>query len=135
MNSEAIANAIRSRFKTQIADVESLATQYDNQKFDNPDNTKWCRLTIKCGQTYQVSIGSPTGNRDRTPGVMIAQLFCPVGDGDGGLREVADAIREAFRRVTDTGVTFKTPSINEVGRNGAEWQINVNCPFYADDIG
>ena len=135
MTKTAIANAIRSRFKTQVADVLSLPTQYDNHKLDNPDNAKWCRLTVKFGETIQKSVGSPTGNRDRTPGVVIAQLFCPAGSGDGELLTVADAVIAAFKRVTGTGVTFRTPSADVRGRNGAEWQINVNCPFYADDIG
>ncbi|HUS74347.1 MAG TPA: phage tail terminator-like protein [Sedimentisphaerales bacterium] len=135
MTKTAIANAIRSRFKAQVADALSLGTQYDNQKYDNPDNAKWCRLTVKFGETLQKSVGSPTGNRGRTPGVMIAQLFGPVGKGDGALLEVADAVETAFKRVTDTGVTFRTPSTYPRGRSGDEWQINVECPFYADDIG
>jgi len=135
MTSEAIANAIRSRFKSQVADVLELPTHYDNHKFDNPDNAKWCRLTIKTGETFQMSIGSPDGQRERTHGVMIAQLFGPIGEGDGELREIADAVRAAFRRVTDTGVTFRTPSAHEQGLFSDSWQINVVCPFYADDIG
>jgi len=135
MTKTEIANAIRSRFKAQVADVLSLATQYDNQKLDNPDNVQWCRLTISPGQTTQESIGNPAGQRFRTPGVMIAQIFCPVGAGDGGLWDLADSIESAFRCVTDSGVTFRTPYSYKVGRKGNEWQINVNCPFYADDIG
>lgn len=130
-----IANTIRSRFKTQIADVESLTTQYDNQNLDNPDNEIWCRLTIKSGQTTQESIGAPSSNRDRTTGIMIAQLFAPIGKGDGDLKELAGTIRVAFKRVTDNGVTFRTPSINEQGKREGMWQINVVCPFYSDDIG
>ena len=53
MTKTAIANAIRSRFKTQVADVLSLATQYDNHKLDNPDNAEWCRLTVKFGETIR----------------------------------------------------------------------------------
>jgi hypothetical protein len=135
MSWSAIANIVRSRFKTQIADVESLVTQYDNQSLDNPDNEIWCRLTIKSGETTQESIGSPSSNRDRTSGVMIAQLFAPIGKGDGELKELADVIRAAFKRVTQDGVTFKTPSIYEQGIREGMWQINVVCPFYADDIG
>ena len=135
MTSEAIANAIRSRFKTQVADVVPLPTQYDNHDTPNPDNAKWCRLTIKTGETFQVSLGAPGSQRERTHGVVIAQLFGPLGDGDGDLRDIADAVRVAFRRVTDTGVTFRTPSIHEQGLLGDSWQINVVCPFYADDIG
>lgn len=135
MSWPAIANAIRSRFKAQIADVLPLTTQYDNQNLDNPDNAIWCRLTINSGETLQKSIGSPSANRERTPGVMTAQLFGPVGNGDGELREKAENIRVAFRNVTDTGVSFGNPKIKEIKRVGNEWQINVNCPFYADDIG
>jgi len=135
MSWPAIANTIRGRFKTQIADAESLTTQYDNQSLDNPDNEIWCRLTIKSGETTQESIGSPSANRDRTRGVMIAQLFAPVGNGDGELKELAETIRSAFKRVTQDGVTFKTPYIRELGMRNDSWQINVICPFYADDIG
>jgi len=135
MNNESIANAIRSRFKTQVADAIPLSTQYDNHDTDNPDETSWCRLTIKTGKAQQVSIGNPSAQRYRTPGVMIAQLFCPIGKGDSELKGLADSIIAAFRGVTDTGVTFRTPYMNEVGRKDADWQINVVCPFYADDIG
>jgi len=135
MDSETMANTIRSRFKTSVADPLSLVTQYDNQTLDNPDNANWCRLTIKSGETMQVSIGSPSSQRERTRGVMIAQLFGPVGQGDGALRGIADSIKSAFRRVTDSGVTFLTPSIEERGLFGDAWQVNVICPFYADNIG
>lgn len=135
MTHEAIGNAIRSRFKSQVADVLSLLTQYDNQGFENPDNAAWCRLSVKTGETFQTSIGSPGSNRERTHGVVIAQLFGPVGDGDGELRKIADAVCTAFRRVSDDGVTFRTPSMHEQGLFGDSWQINVVCPFYADSIG
>jgi hypothetical protein len=135
MTKTEITNAIRSRFETQIADVLSLVTQYDNQSADKPDKVQWCRLTIITGETMQASIGNPSGQRFRTPGIMIAQIFCPIGAGDSGLWDLADSIESAFRCVTDTGVTFKTPYSTKIGKTGNEWQINVTCPFYADDIG
>lgn len=134
MTWEELGNIIRSRFDSQVADVQSLQTQYDNQSFDNPDNELWCRLTINFGQTFQVDCGGGSGSRDRTIGVMTAQLFLAVDQGDKQLLETADKIKTAFNRVTDTGVHFRTPSIKRVGRVNNEWQVNVNCPFYADDI-
>jgi len=135
MTFEALANIIRSRFKTQIADSQSLQTQYDNQNYDNPDNALWCRLTINYGNSLQVEMGGASGNRYRTPGVMTAQLFAPIGNGDKQLLEMADLIKTAFRCITDSGVFFQTPSIKRIGRKDSEWQVNVDCPFYADDIG
>ena len=135
MSWETMFNTIRSRFKAQIEDVLSLETGYDNANFDPPDNANWCRLTIIPGNTDQVSIGAPSSNRERTAGVMIAQLFAPLNAGDGTIVGVADSIRAAFKRVTASGVTFETPKIVRVGRQHGFWQINVACPFYTDDIG
>ncbi len=135
MTFEALANIIRSRFKTQIADVLSLFTQYDNQKADNPDNEIWCRLTIGFGESTQVANGGVGNNTFRTPGVMTAQIFAPMGMGEKGSYVIADAIKTAFRCVTDSGVVFRTPSIQRIGRVENSWQVNVNCPFHADDIG
>lgn len=135
MSWESMCNTIRSRFKTLVADAVPLQTQYDNMKFNPPDNTNWCRLTIVQGSTDQVSIGAPSSNRERTLGVMIAQLFAPVEAGDGTILGIADDVRRAFKRVTASGVTFKTPYLAKRGREGDSWQINVMCPFYADEIG
>jgi len=132
---DALFNTIRSRFKTQVADALSLPTQYDNQEYENPDDGNWCRLTIMPGETMQASIGSPSGNRERTVGAMIAQLFAPLSHGDGDILEIAESIRAAFKRVTDGAVTFRTPYLVRRGRQIDSWQINVVCPFYSDDIG
>jgi len=140
MTNEAIANAIRSRFKAQVADLIPLPTQYDNQDLANPDNATWCRLTIKTAASRQVSIGNPSAQRYRTHGVMIAQLFAPLGSGVGELRGIADKVVLAFRGKTDGGVTYASqdkdcPSVEGGWQREDSWQINVVCPFYADDIG
>lgn len=135
MTFEAMANAIRSRFKTQIADANSLPTQYDNDPTE-PDKTGlWCRLSINPGDSFQKSIGAPGANYHRTVGVMFAQLFVSVGKGDKALYEMADLIKTAFRCVAASSVHFGEPSIRKIGRTENYWQLNVNCPFYADDIG
>jgi hypothetical protein len=135
MSWSAIANTVRSRFETQIATPESLTTQYDNQSLDNPDDKIWCRLTIKFGETELASFGSPSSNRFRTVGTMIAQLFSPIGKGSGELEELADTISNSFKCITQDGVTFIDPDIVNVGEREGMWQINVVCPFYSDDIG
>ena len=136
MSWEVMFNTIRSRFKTQIADTLSLETGYDNQDFDPPNNANWCRLTIIPGDTDQVSIGAPASNRERTVGVMIAQLFVPLHVGDGVLLELADSVRAAFKRLTADAVVFQTPKISsKPARDRSWWRINVACPFYTDDIG
>jgi len=131
---ESVANTIRSRFKAQIADVYSLPTQYDNAGLDRP-HALHGRLTIHWGDTEQVSLGAPASRRFRTVGVMTVSLFVPVEYGDQPALEAADRITTAFRGVEASNVHFGTPSIVRVGRSESTWQINVHCPFWADDLG
>lgn len=135
MNFETLANTIRTRFKTQVADTQSLLTQYDNQDFTPPNQTVWARLTILPGESFQVSNGGPNGKRFRTPGIMIVQIFLPFGQGDKAGLELADVIKTAFRSKNVDSITYRTPSVSTVGKTGPWWQINVRCPFYNDDIG
>jgi len=133
MTHETTANTIRTQFAA-LATTHGWTVQYDNQDLAKPENVTWCRLTIKEGDTFQASIGGATGNTDRTVGVMIAQVFSPVGIGDKAARVMADLIKAAFRRVTYTGVKFLTPSVKSIGRVESEWQVNVICPFRFDNF-
>ncbi len=130
MNYEDAANTIRSRFRTEIAVPESLQTQYDNAPFTPPDNEVWCRLSIIWETNNAVELG---GSRFRKTGRMEAQLFGPVSRGDKAILELADKIVTPFRAVTDTLITFRTPSVFIVGRIGDDWVVIVPCPFYGDD--
>lgn len=123
-----ITNAIRSRFKTQIADVYSLTTQYDNQDMAKP-SLPWCRLSILDGESFQTQIVSGY----RTAGVMIAQLFYPLGTGDKDARIMAGHIDTAFKSVALSGIQFQTPSVKVIGRRDDSWQVNVTCPFYINE--
>lgn len=113
--------------------LSALPTQYDNDgAFTKPEGAVWCRFSILPGETLQIEMGDL--NRYRTVGVAMAQVFTPVGQGDKEALIVADAIKTAFRAVSAGGVVFKTPSLQVVGRSGDEWQQNVNCPFYVDEV-
>lgn len=131
---DAVSKASRSRFKTLIADVQSLPTHYDNQKFTVPENTRWCRLTVLPGDTEQADMGTPA-KRWRTSGVVVAQLFSPLEQGDENILQLADLIAETFRGKTVAPAIFRSPSIVRVGRAGPWWQVNVSCPWFADEIG
>jgi hypothetical protein len=133
MNRENMYNAIRSRFKTQVADkTAGLVVIYDNAPFTDSD-VRWVRFTIKTGDTTQRTIGAQ--KTYRTIGIAIAQIFVPVDQGDRDALQLADTITAAFRSVTDQGVRYQTPSTKNVGRTDQWWQVNVTCPFFADEIG
>lgn len=124
------ASVVRVRYKTLVEDPEGLETVYDNAPDPHLDNEPWSRFTLRFGASDLIEVGArPT---IRTNGVALVQLFHPVETGDGLLLELADRVALVFRRITVSGVKFITPSIQNVGRDGKWWQVNVSCPFRCD---
>lgn len=133
---QTITDAIRSRFHTVIAlnEAPELVTIYDNERKDTPTSpTKmWARCNIRLGESKQTSLGTSKVFRHR--GALIVQTFNELERGTKEQNELVDRIRNAFLSVTVDGVVWLTPSHNTVGRTDNWWQVNVVCPFFADDI-
>lgn len=139
MTQTVLEQTLRTLFQTQIAAKNNLPTQYDNTDFDKPQDKDaiWARVSIKQGQSEQVSSGSPGNNRWRSPGVLFVQLFGPVNRGDGLLLQLADKIVTLYRGTNPaTNLWTKSPYVTKVGRSiGDQWQVNVTCPYVCDDLG
>lgn len=132
---QALTDVVRSRWKAQIEDAQSIPTGYDNAPFNEPtDGSTWARFSVIPGESQQKSMGG-TNRRFRTVGIGMAQIFTGTETGTKTSNVLINAIVTAFRGVTDTSVVFRTPSVVRVGRTGKWWQVNVICPFYADDFG
>ena len=130
-------NIIRGRFYDQVETVVAGLlgkVEYDNVKFTVPNGSTWVRWSVRPGASNQASIGCPGSNRHRSGGVAIAQVFATLETGDKNQMIIVDAIKKAFQAVTDQGVIFMTPSIAVVGRSDGWWQVNVTCPFQADEF-
>ena len=132
MSFESLANAIRSRFKTLVVGATSLVVAYDKVQCQEPEDAVWVRFSVLTGDTLQASLGA--SKRFRTVGVAVAQIFQPINQGDKDALVLADTIKSAFRATSISGVTFRTPSLRRVGRDAKWYQLNLNCPFYADEI-
>tara|TARA_R100000152_G_C6763633_1_gene188086 strand:+ start:152 stop:1120 length:969 start_codon:yes stop_codon:yes gene_type:complete len=128
LDGEYLHNKLRSRFKTQVADAESVQVQYDNSNLDHPDDDKWIMLTILDGTTERTASGLY-----RTVGVMDAAVFVPIGAGDQSALALADRITKAFMPSTHDGVKYKIPYVTPVGRTDKWWQVTVSCPYQVDE--
>lgn len=124
----------RGRFRDNVALIQSLPTQYDNEEFTPPDDELWCRLTLLIGTSMQADFGDPDAIRSRTTGILIAQLFVPLGMSDQPALAMAGLIDAEFKTLTVDGVTYRKPYVSQRGRSGKWHQVNVTCPFYADDV-
>lgn len=133
-----IAGAIRSRFATLVATPLGMPTAHDNVPFTPPATGRWCRMTVLFGLQSGADFGAAS-KRYRTAGVAMAQLYEPLGIGDGAQLDVAEAIQDAFRGVTVTGpphIAFQPPYVSAppARDDGGYWQVVVSIPFRADEF-
>ena len=129
-------NAVVKRFHEEVEMGSTLdlrgRVSYDNAPFAQPD-TEWVRWTIITGDSVRTEIGTTTTLR--TIGVGIASIFVPREIGMRRALEVADVVRDAFDpRETVEGVSYDSPSMENLGRDGEFWSVNVRCPFSIDEV-
>ncbi len=95
----------------------------------------WARVTINHVTGNQASLGSFDSARrwDRS-GILIIQLFTPMGDGNSMAYDLAQTLVDGLQLKRGGCVTLRNVALNEVGPDGAFYQMNVTCTFSYDDI-
>jgi hypothetical protein len=112
----------------------ALPVQYDNDAaFKAPDNRMWVRFSVLPAAEEWLEIGA--SRTVRSTMLAIAQIFSPIGTGDGTPRALADTIATAFRGVSASSIVYGLPYIGVDGMVNAWHQINVNIPFQTDTTG
>ena len=128
--------AIRTALAERFADECEIPIEYPNQPaFQKPDaddaEPLWGRLSIQDSDRNRVDFGGAKSRR-RASGAMVVQLFYPQEKGTKDVDAAAKTLALLFQSVTISGVVFRTPNVRTIGRTGEWWQVNVECPFYAD---
>ena len=134
MSASAINNAVKLRW---TATWTHTLTAYDNEPYTPAANTPWVRLAVRDGNSKQISLGVPS--LDRHAGIVFVQVFSPLGTGDSRARWLADKACGVFRKrdldTTTGSMTFGVPYTVAAETPGDNWfQINVLCPFTADEL-
>jgi len=128
----AATNKVRQLFRDLVSTPRALRTVYDNDPTTLPTSGEWCRLTVTLGESIATCLG---GERYRTTGLAIAQLFAPLRTGDANLLAHGDAIQLAFRgrRENSPSLTFLSPHMAGKDREEAMLQVTINIPFRVDE--
>jgi hypothetical protein len=132
-----IAEMVGGRFQSAVATPQSLTVVNDNVPNPTiPSTGRWCRLAVQLGQRQQIGT-SGTARKMRTTGVALAQLFEPIGGGDGLQLDLVGAIQAAFDKITLPGppvVAFQPPYVSApAAREDSWWSTVVTIPFRADE--
>lgn len=101
-------------------------------KNDDP----WATVTLQHASGYQSTLSGAIGSRTFTrTGFITVQVFTPTGKGLQEAYELARVVSDAFEGTsTPGGVWFRNVRLNEVGRDGEFFQLNVVIEFRYDEI-
>ncbi|MFN3120356.1 phage tail terminator-like protein [Raoultella ornithinolytica] len=124
-----IRNAVISRMTAQTA-IASDAVDYPNGPiFDPSGRDIWARFTNISGQAGANEIGAgPVVHRT---GVLIIQLFVPVGSGTLLIFQTADQLTQHFEFQNDGRLSYFAVSAVPAGEADGWSQINLQIPYRA----
>lgn len=146
MSAQAIAVAIRQKFRTEVATPQSLGLVLaDNEPPADSPKPTWYRDTISFDEKEQMSAGPAGARRYRQRGRVRVDLYERQGDGDGLTLSICDAITAAFQNspitgafavgITHnvTGICFEPPpSVEGEPQVAAGWSVRtMNINFEA----
>ncbi|WP_042291565.1 phage tail terminator-like protein [Citrobacter sedlakii] len=124
-----IRNAVISRMAAQTA-IASDAVDYPNGPVFDPSNRDiWARLTNIAGQAGATEIGD--GPVVQRTGVLIIQIFVPVGSGSLLITQTADKLRELFEFQDDGKLSYFAVSAVPAGETDGWSQFNLQIPYRA----
>ncbi|WP_394467085.1 phage tail terminator-like protein [Raoultella ornithinolytica] len=124
-----IRNAVISRMTAQTA-IASDSVDYPNGPiFDPSGRDIWARFTNISGQAGANEIGAgPVVHRS---GVLIIQLFVPVGSGTLLISQTADQLTQHFEFQNDGRLSYFAVSAVPAGEADGWSQINLQIPYRA----
>jgi hypothetical protein len=82
--------------------------------------------------TEQIELGSGSGQRERTMGLMEIRVFVKEGDGERAALQLAVSLREHFKRKNFSGVQVRTPSLLDPETQKGWYAQPIVVPFFSD---
>ena len=114
-----------------ILDVFSGTIHWESVKQDrSKDESSWASVVIRHASARQDSLGGIGSRSFLRTGTVIAAVFTPIGKGLQESYALAKTVNDAYEGKTSPNcVWFRNVRIQEMGREGEFFQINVIIDF------
>jgi len=128
--------AIESRIATEMALAPSYPVAYPNVPFTPPNNLPWLQVSLLFGDNNYLTLVGPTDGHNQQNGVLIVNIFTPVGVGAAANYTIAERIKDLFDRQTIADqVTFDPASgpnvVTPSEPDAAYFQTRLSISFEA----
>jgi hypothetical protein len=103
--------AIEGRIATEMAIAPVYPVSYANIPFTPPGNAPWLQVLIRFGDNAYATL-QPTGGVgfNRQNGVLIVNIFTPIGVGAAANYTIAERIKDKFDRAKFSSIIFDAAS-------------------------
>ena len=103
--------AIEGRIATEMALNPVYPVSYANVPFTPPGNAPWLQASIRLGDNAYATL-LPTGGVgfNRQTGVLVVNVFTPIGVGAAANYTIAERIKDLFDRAKFSSIIFDAAS-------------------------
>lgn len=140
---ELVTDQILSQFKTYwdsnapavVGYTPRILTEADREEHPSDDQA-WVRITIRHTSNNRGTLGGKGQRRIGRYGIVYAQVFAPLQDGEGFtvVQRLAQVARDAYEGKRTDDVWFAACRLNEQGRDGPWIQINLAADFNWEEV-
>ena len=113
--------------------LEETAYYFDNE-MAKVGNEPWVRLAIRHNQGDQETLGAQGNRKFKRGGSVIVQIFIPLDSAISKIDELSLKVRNIFEGKTLSNIRFRGVVIREIGPDTKWYQVNVEAPFYYNEV-
>jgi len=107
---------------------------WPNTHFEPDPSKSWARATLQHMTSGQTSLGAKGGRKFTREGVITVQVFCPLNNGGSTYASaLAKIARDAYEGESSDSMWFTDCTINEKGRDGSWFNVNMTATFQYDE--
>ncbi len=129
-----LSDVLNAEVETLLT-AENVPVRFENDFRAPITSGTWCFSTVQYGPRERVDISARPA-RYRVRGALVISVLTQITDGMATLLGVVDTISDHFNSVTIGGITFRTPTVSQVGRSsdGMWWRVDITLPYQADEL-
>ncbi len=124
--------SVYSRFVAQWGTTTPIA--FENEKFDEPTDVPWVRLTVRSASRKQETLGRPGNRKFRSAGLVLVQVYTRTDVGVKQGDDLAEQAKNVFEAVSFDGLDFEDGLARETGSAGRWYQHLVEVRFDFEEI-
>jgi len=129
-----IRQVVEARIATEMALAPAYPVSYENVPFTPPNNSTWIKTQIRFGANSYATLLGPTTGSNRQSGILVIDVFSPIGVGTGENLTISERLKNLFDRKVISQIIFDAadgPTFVEPAAPASFFQAQLAITFSA----